>query len=63
MASVVTVKWEYDDKSASLSLQFNCADSQPSGEVLKSCKDEALQRWTDMGHSIRGIRSSVTVKV
>lgn len=62
MASTITVKVQWEDKSSSLTIDYPCADSHPSDPVLKGCEDDALERWQRLKGSIRGTETHITIK-
>lgn len=63
MPSILIVTVKYRDNSKSLSQDFPCADSQPSAAVIKDCEWHVLNRWTEMGGSIRNTRIDTRIRV
>jgi hypothetical protein len=62
MASIVTIKIKYDDNSKSLTESFNCADTNPSPQIIKSLEDQMRYKWQAMGGSWRDMQVHTTVR-
>jgi len=62
MASVVTIKIGYDDKSHSYTESFSCADTHPSADVIVNLEQEMRDKYWNMNHRGSGITLHTTVK-
>ena len=62
MASVVTIKIGYDDKSHSYTESFNCADTSPSAEVIAQLESDMRDKYWNMNHGGSGIVLHTVVK-
>jgi len=63
MASVVTIKIGYYDKSHSYTESFTCADTHPSAEVIVQLEQEMRDKYWNMNHRGSGINLHTVVKM
>ena len=62
MASLVTIKIGYDDKSHSYTESFNCADTHPSPEIIAQLENDMRDKYWNMNHRGAGIVLHTVVK-